>query len=98
MDMRFVAELEKQGFLKPQAGNESAGGISPYVNILRSAKLPPLSIRLAKLFGAADEIIPHRAQSVRRVDLLVLDGGFGIAGPGGIAGCGGHELDARRFL
>ena len=35
---------------------------------------------------------------MRRIDLLVFDLRFVIAGPGRIAGRGGHQLDARCFL
>jgi len=41
--------------------------------------------RLSRLFCTPDEIIPHGAQAVGCVDLLVFDLAFFVAGPGRVA-------------
>ncbi len=56
------------------------------------------SADFVELLGAAHEILPHGAEPVRRIDLLVLDSGFFVAGPRRVSRCGRHQLNARGFL
>jgi len=81
LDHRFGVDFGKPGRHLAARLDASAADQLP---ALTSANFWVLG-GFAKFFGAADEVLPHGFQPVRRIDLFVFDCGLLVVRPRGVA-------------